>query len=423
MSSHDYLILGGGVAGLGAYYRLQQESMNAVIYEAKDELGGLLANFSINGFRFDNAVHFSFTEIPEVRQLFDKVDIYKHAPNAYCLDRGYWMKHPVQNNLYPLPTEEKLKLIKGFIERPDLVPENYAQWLDHQYGYEIAGTYPKKYTRKYWGIEAAMLSTTWVGNRMRRAEIDEILRGSLERRDDNHYYTNEMRYPKQGGYFEFIRELAESAEAELNKKAVKVDVVNKCVHFADGSVQGYQQLISSLPLPIICELIDDCPSEVREAAKSLLWTTVDLISIGFNKPDIPPYLWYYIYDDENLAARAYSPSWKSPNNAPEGKSSLQFEIYNLSNKERLQPEDLIINIKQRILSDKICEAEDILFTEHKHLPFGNVVFDLGMEARRKVILDYLESVGIKSCGRFGEWDYFWSDQSFMSGYNICETKS
>jgi hypothetical protein len=34
---------------------------------------------------------------------------------------------------------------------------------------------------------------------------------------------------------------------------------------------------------------------------------------------------------------------------------------------------------------------------------------------RKVVRDYLSSVGIETIGRFGEWDYLWSDQSLMSG--------
>jgi len=40
-----------------------------------------------------------------------------------------------------------------------------------------------------------------------------------------------------------------------------------------------------------------------------------------------------------------------------------------------------------------------------------------MEDDRKTVLEFLESKNIKSIGRFGEWDYLWSNQSFMSGYN------
>lgn len=413
----DTIILGGGIAGLGAYYKATQLNKDAVIYEKNSELGGLLANFSINGFRFDNAVHFSFTEIPVVRKIFDKTEVNCHKPNAYCFDRGYWLKHPIQNNLFPLPTEEKLRLIKGFINRSENKPNNYSEWLEHQYGKEISEAYPKKYTQKYWCLNASQLSTTWIGNRMRRAEIDEILRGSLEKRDDNHYYAKEMRYPKSGGYFEFIRQLADSSNHKLNKKAILIDPTVKEVRFSDGEVTSYNTLISSLPLPVVCKLIKDCPQEVLNAANSLLWTSVDLISIGFNKKDIPPYLWYYIYDEDNVAARAYSPSLKSSDNVPEGKSSLQFEVYNLSTSEPLDPDVLKRNIVEKLLENEICTADDILFVHHKNIEFGNVIFDIGMESRRQIVLDYLDTLDIKTCGRFGEWEYFWSDQSFLSGFN------
>ena len=37
---------------------------------------------------------------------------------------------------------------------------------------------------------------------------------------------------------------------------------------------------------------------------------------------------------------------------------------------------------------------------------------------RKIVRDYLASVGIETICRFGEWDYLWSDQSLLSGLNI-----
>ena len=51
------------------------------------------------------------------------------------------------------------------------------------------------------------------------------------------------------------------------------------------------------------------------------------ISVGLKTKNIPPYLWWYIYDEDILPARVYSPSLKSPDNVPEGCSSLQMEVY------------------------------------------------------------------------------------------------
>lgn len=409
------IVLGGGIAGISATYHAQAAGCNAVCYEKSVNIGGLVGNFSVDGFRFDKAIHLSFTSNEYVKSIFERSNYTSHKPNAYCIEEGKWFKHPIQNNLFPLTTEEKVELITSFTERPDSDAQNYGEWLDHQYGYAISIRYPREYTKKYWGLKAENLSTTWIGNRMRRADIKEVLSGAFEKRDDNHYYASEMRYPKVGGYFEFIKSLADSCNIQTGKEAVEINPENKSVTFCDGDTQSYSSLISTIPLPKIIKLLPDVPSEVKTAADSLLWTTVDLISIGFNREDVPPYLWYYIYGSEHLAARAYSPSWKSQDNAPDGKSSLQFEIYNLSSKEKFCPELLKNNILERLIEDDICSKDDVIFVHHKHLPFGNVVFDHGMEERRSIVLSYLESVGIKSCGRFGSWDYFWSDQSFISG--------
>lgn len=43
------IILGAGIAGIGAYYA----DINAEIYEASDRAGGLCSGFQINGFYFD----------------------------------------------------------------------------------------------------------------------------------------------------------------------------------------------------------------------------------------------------------------------------------------------------------------------------------------------------------------------------------
>src|SRR5690606_19550581 len=103
-----------------------------------------------------------------------------HTPNPYCFAQGLWLKHPVQNNLYPLPVEERVACIESFIQRPEGPTENYQQWLIQQYGDVIAQRYPLRYTEKYWGLPAELLSLSWIGDRMRRAELKEILQGALE---------------------------------------------------------------------------------------------------------------------------------------------------------------------------------------------------------------------------------------------------
>jgi protoporphyrinogen oxidase len=409
-------ILGGGIAGLGASLRASELGQEAVIFEGSASVGGLLDNFVVDGFRFDNAVHLSFATEPQVREIFDRTPFHTHPADSQCFDNSYWLKHPVQNNLYPLPAQRKVELIKSFLARPDIAePANYEQWLLSQYGEEIARNYPLAYTYKYWDTPPAQLSVNWIGNRMRRAELDEVLFGAFSPETPNTYYTKEMRYPKEGGYKSFIAPLVERANVELNARATRVDASSKRIYFANGSLVSYDRLVSTIPLPELIRMLVDVPVDVASAAATLEATSIDLISVGFSV-ELDLDLWFYIYDRDILASRAYSPSVKARSNVPAGCSSLQFEVYQRGRAAKHTPEALIANVRQAIGKMGIASEEAILFTHHKRLPWGNVIFDVGMEANRQVARDHLATLGVNSCGRFGEWDYLWSNQSFLSGY-------
>lgn len=413
----ELAILGGGIAGLAAAYTAREQGVEAVVYEAAGEAGGLLAAFELDGFRFDNAVHLSFASEPEVRAVFDRTPYRTLKPESMCWDRGHWLRHPVQNNMHPLPVEEKVALIKGIIEREDRDIEHYGDWLLHQYGGPIAERWPMVYTRKYWRLEADALGVDWIGNRMRRTQIEEVLRGALSDDRSNTYYVKEMRYPEKGGYYSFIRPLVEAADIRYGHRVTGVDPAARTITFADGATDSYDKLITAMPLPVMIAAMPSAPADVAAAAASLMATKIDLVSVGFNRADVPPHLWFYIYDEDIEAARAYSPSFKSPDNVPPGKSSLQFEIYSHPTAETANrdPGYLKDNTVMALERMGLSTAADIEVLHHKRLEWGNVVFDRGMEARRDLALGWLKSLGIQSAGRFGEWDYLWSNQSFMSG--------
>jgi protoporphyrinogen oxidase len=213
----------------------------------------------------------------------------------------------------------------------------------------------------------------------------------------------------------FIKPLIDDSDICFNHRAISIDTAAKEVHFQNGLIVHYKKLVSTLPLPSVVKILKNCPDHIIKAASKLNATSIDLISVGFNKQIIKD-LWFYIYDEDVYASRAYSPSVKSADNAPDGCSSLQFEVYNRGLEPSKTRDELIENTFYAMKKMNLCKSEDIIFVDHRRLDYGNVVFDMGMEYYRKKVLDYLLSLNIRSCGRFGEWDYLWSNQSFMSGY-------
>ena len=412
----DLLILGGGIAGLSAAWTARELGLSALVLEARDSPGGILDSFSVDGFRFDNAVHLSFATEPEVRAVFDRTPYREHEAVSLCWDSGFWLRHPVQNNLYPLPAAEKVALIEGLVQQPPGEIRNYRDWLVQQYGGPIAARWPLIYTEKYWTVPAEQLGTAWIGPRMRRADLGEVLLGAMAERAPNTYYVSRMRYPERGGYRAFIEPLIEAATTRINARVVSIDQGRREVTLADEQTLSYRSLVSTLPLPDLVAMMRDVPSTVRADAETLFATRVDLISVALRRPEVSPSLWFYIYDRDILAARVYSPGWKSADNVPAGCSSLQWEIYSSVRRPlEVSVAEMTENCLAAMERMGLASRSDVIFTHHKHLPFGNVVFDLGMEERRDRVRAWVEAQGIGVAGRFGEWDYLWSNQAFMSG--------
>lgn len=416
------VILGAGIAGISAAYHLKQKGENSVIFEKDNDWGGLCGFFEIDGFRFDRFVHFTFAKDEKIAELFAKSSpLYAHPPVSYNYWRGCWLKHPAQNNLAPLPIEEKVKIIDSFVNRPrkDVAEiSDYAEWLRVQYGDYFAENFPFAYTRKYWGVEAKQLETKWVGNRLHVSPLPEVLRGAFAEQQENFYYTKFMNYPKKGGFRSIMNECRKGLDIRLNKKAVRIDTAAKQVEFADGTVENYDNLISSLPLPEIIKMISDVPENVQNAAKQLRWTCGYQVSLGFNRPDVAKYLWFYIYDEDVPPARVYSPNLKSPDNAPKGCSSLQAEVF-FANDAKIADKDEVLRQTVSKLKE-ICQFNDsdVVVKDIRFEPYANIIFTPEIYESRKVVREWLQAQGIKTIGRFGEWDYLWSHQAFESGMKV-----
>ena len=413
------VILGSGIAGISAGYHLKQNGENAVIYERNNDWGGLCGNFMIDGFRFDKFVHFTFAPDDYIKNIFEKSSpTFAHPSVSSNFYKGFWLKHPAQNNLAPLPTDEKVEIIKGFINRiqkPFEQLESYEDWLRVQYGDYFAENFPFKYTRKYWGVEPKKLETKWVGNRMHSPDLDEVLKGAFEIQDKNFYYTSHMKYPKKGGFRSILNNCRKGLDIRFNKEVVKINPSAKTVFFKDGSSVKYDKLISSLPLPEIVKMIDGIPADIKKAGENLMHTCGYMVSLGFNRADVAKHLWFYIYDEDILASRVYSPNLKSPDNAPEGCSSLQAEIF-FSNRAKIPPaEEVLKNTLEKLIEMGIFKEEDLVVKDIRFEKYANVIFDKDIYKNREIVLEYLKTIRIESIGRFGKWEYMWTHQAFEDG--------
>ena len=126
-------IIGAGIAGISLGYHLDEIGIDFSLFEARKTWGGLLDSFEpYPGYIFDRFIHLSFTNNHYVKSLFDKSvnSVIHDNPKPYNLDNKIWLKHPVQFNLAPLSSKEKVQIINGFINADTRKEINNYAWED-----------------------------------------------------------------------------------------------------------------------------------------------------------------------------------------------------------------------------------------------------------------------------------------------------
>ena len=96
-----------------------------------------------------------------------------------------------------------------------------------------------------------------------------------------------------------------------------------------------------------------------------------------------------------LFPRVYISTLKSPNNAPDGYSSLQAEIpcskfkqINLSNNE------IIDHTVNKFIEMKIFNYKQVEFAQLDYHQYANILFTLDTEINKKIVMDWLKKNNI-----------------------------
>ena len=423
-------ILGAGMAGFGAAHRLFSEGIKSDIYEKKSYYGGHAASFKYkSGFIFDDGPHISFTKVKRIQELFAKSvsqEYEKLQARTTNYRKGQWIKHPVQRNLYGLPTNLTVDIIKDFVKAQSsqgVKTDNFAEWLIAAYGKTFARTFPMEYAKKFHTTRAENLSTDWLENRFYQPTLEELLHGALNPTTPDVHYIDHFRYPSKNGFASYFNMFLNQADLKLEHELIAINPKTKKLQFANGFETEYDYTISSIPLPELMPLIIGVPKEVLSASKRLSCSICVIVNIGVDREDICESHWAYFYDQDIIFTRLSFPHMFSLDNAPPQTGSIQAEVY-FSNKYKPMksgPESYIQPVvKDLIRCGLLREDDKIVFKNAWASPYANVIFDLERAGSLEIVHGYLNEIGIPYCGRYGEWKYIWTDESFMSGESAAQ---
>ena len=420
MKNHiKYLVLGGGLAGIGAASSLPKGEH--LIVEKNNNLFGHASSFSFMDYSFDYGAHICHSINEEWLSKLNLSNIINHTKSQVLnYDEGEWIGYPVQNNLKDIDKSLANDAYIEILENQKLSANqsNYYEWAKSVYGISLTKKYYERFTKKYWRTPMKKMSTDWFNGRIIPINIETIKEGMKKETASEAVFKSFM-YPSKNGFSELFDKLPNDLNYSLNKEVVKVDHLNKQVYFSDNSEISYDFIISTLPINEIFHITEFNDRDMLSISKDLkylnLVVTAAVIEGAREFKKLPD--WFYIYDDDIEMSRV-----KNISKVTQSKNenlALQFETFR-RNDEEYNYEELLDKIENDC--SRIFPTIDKKLFNFKHVfsKYSYVISCLDTERDRLKLISFLKSNGIYTCGLYGSWNYMWSDKSFFSGADTAK---
>ena len=415
----DYLILGGGLSGIGAAHGLKKN--NFILIEKSKRLLGHAKSFKFKDYYFDSGTHICHSID---KKWLDKLNLedalYFDNSDVKNYDESNWIGYPVQNNLKDIDDSLKIKSYEEIDKnlKSKISANNYHEWSNQVYGETLTKKYYERFTNKYWRTPMQEMSLDWFNGRILPIK-KKLVKEGMKRKPKNQAVFKAFRYPKNLGFENLFSNLIKDIKekCKLNTEVISIDVKKKVAYIKCGLSIKYKKLINTLPLNVIVNLITSIPEEVKDTAKNLkylnLITSAVLIKdfIGDKFPH-----WFYVYDEDIPIARITNISRITNTNNKD--AAFQLETFR-RNDEEYCIEKLIEKIQKDSYKIFNCEKKKCEF-KHQYSEYSYVVSCLNTEDDRTMIINYLNSINVSTCGLYGLWKYMWSDASFWSGFETGE---
>ncbi|MDH4099009.1 MAG: FAD-dependent oxidoreductase [Nitrospirota bacterium] len=417
------IVLGAGLAGLSAGYH-----GGFPVYEAANYSGGASYSYAVDGFVFDIGIHILQSKDDYFLSLLKNlnVDLVSRQRSGWIYSYGCLSRYPFQVNTSHLPWLVRARCVAGFIAAgKGNSPANYEQWMIQQFGPGFASTFLIPYAEKFWGCSPSEMTFEWVGNRVPRPRLTEVIKGMLadqETKLGTHAY---FQYPsdKGVGFAAIARALEKKIEpVHYRMKATGIDPQTKTVIFNDGEKRvGYRRLISTIPLPELIRLLPQHPAEVKTAVERLRHNSIAVVNLGINRAVLTDKHWVHFPEKDISFFRISFPGNFTDGLNPPETSSIQAEV----SYDAAQPperEELLQKVISDLVKTGIIDGKDeILVKDVFYQKYGYVVYDHHRRDSVKTLHDYLNSLDIYPCGRYGAWEYLWSDEAMQSGRRTAES--
>lgn len=424
------VILGAGLTGISAAYHLEQNNFyDYKIFEKENEIGGLCRSVYQDGFTFDYTGHLLHINNPYFSNLIDnfvgKDNFNSIHRRSFIYSKDVYTHYPFQINLFGLPQTVINECVEGFKNRPQLKtePQTFYQWVLKNFGSGFGKHFFFTYQNKIFAYDIKKITSSWTGRFVPQTSLEQIIEGSKREPNlQNVGYNSQFFYPKKDGIIYWVKKIADLIKNPIYKNyCVKsINLKNKIVTFTNGDTQTYEKLITTIPLDILLNIIEDKSStDLKNAAQKLVCNSVVNFNLGTKIENLSDKHWIYFPENQYPFYRIGFPHNFSKNVTPEGCSSLYGEFaYNKKTKHQIE-ETLNYAISSTTKLFKISES-DILTKKIIHIDRAYVIYNFWREENLAKLHKTLNENDIFSIGRYGAWKYSSMQEAVLDGKETIE---
>jgi UDP-galactopyranose mutase len=280
------------------------------------------------------------------------------------------------------------------------------------FGDGITTRFMRPYNLKVWATPAELMSSTWIAERVSVPDHRRALKNVLLGLDDVAWGPNNtFKFPRTGGTGEIYRRLAQRLDPRVRYRSelAGLDTERRVLRFADGHTAEYDALVSTMPIDKLVAAVDDCPSEVREAAATLQHNSVWIIGVGCEQPLSDDRSWLYFADPSVPFYRVTNFAKYAAANVPgadtQRYSSYLTEIAHSVHRPRPY-EGLEQEVLDSLVSTGLTERDVPIASMHTiDIEYAYPIPTLDRDRALDVIQPWLMERQIYSRGRFGSWRY------------------
>lgn len=445
------IVLGGGVSGLGAAWRLASNGVSVDLLEVNSCLGGLARTERQNGYCIDIGPHSFFSDedwvVPTILDLFDyTLDpmprtvkfFYKNKYLDYPLTaQGVLLQMGLLSGLRMALSYFKAKLFPRRNTTLGTTEETVEDWAIASFGEHLYRSFFKPYTEQFWKVPCKELSSRTIPTHTKMSFINTLwllLHRKVTRTGESLIEREALPtyYPKTG-FGEIPERMADTVKNYGGNIHTSSEVIG-VKELGDGKMRviydknGQRKqidgdyVISTIPLTLLIKMLNPVPpAEVLASADRLDYRSLVVLCMSTEKQNILDCGYMYMLDRPyNRIAELNEFSTET---SPAGENIIMVEIPCLrdSTAWTTSKEELFDMCIGTLAEDGFLGPGDVKRLFLVKDPFAYPIYRKDYAVNLDRLMDYLKKCkSLATLGRCGEFMYMDIDICIKRAFDFAD---